>query len=91
MFHICIWYYFLSYIFAGLEQNERHAIKAKLPGGKCPLTLISMTDKERKLFMTQFKTYSKKNNKIKTMKQYTRSSKARTALRSGQVYYEASE
>ena len=31
---------------------------------------ISMTDKERKLFMNQFKTYSKKNNKIKTMKQY---------------------
>ena len=31
---------------------------------------ISMTDKERKLFMTQFKTYIKKNNKIKTMKQY---------------------
>ena len=29
-----------------------------------------MTDNERKLFMTQFKTYIKKNNKIKTMKQY---------------------
>ena len=33
---------------------------------------ISMTDKERKLFMTQFKTYIKKNNKIKTMKQYVK-------------------
>ena len=31
---------------------------------------ISMTDKERKLFMNQFKTYIKKNNKIQTMKQY---------------------
>ena len=31
---------------------------------------ISMTDNERKLFMNQFKTYSKKNNKIRTMKQY---------------------
>ena len=31
---------------------------------------ISMTDNERKLFINQFKTYIKKNNKIKTMKQY---------------------
>ena len=29
-----------------------------------------MTDNEQKLFINQFKTYIKKNNKIKTMKQY---------------------
>ena len=32
----------------------------------------SLTNDERKKFMTQFKTYSKKNDKIKTIKQYVK-------------------